>query len=126
MRRTNQLAAAMLLTAAIVISAAPWSRSEEKAPAGAEGGHEHMRMGEGGGMGKMGMMHGHRMQMGPMMGGCPMMDPHVALKVDKIKNGATLTLTSDDPKVVRRIQLRAEIMHLMHELESDGGSTEGE
>jgi hypothetical protein len=45
-----------------------------------------------------------------------LLEPGVDVKVDKLKNGATITLTSDDPKVAQRVQTRAEIMRLMHEL----------
>jgi hypothetical protein len=77
------------------------------------------RIGSGMGMGKtgMGMMHGSI-----MMGGCSMMAPGVDVKVEKIKNGATITLTSDNPRVIRRIQIHAEIVRLMHELQIDDGS----
>ena len=82
------------------------------------------------GMGKMGMgkMHGSMMMGGNpmMMGGCPMMAPSVDVKVEKIKNGATITLTSDNPRVIRRIQIHAEIMRLMHELQIDEGSKQTE
>lgn len=68
-------------------------------------------------MGKMGP------GMGGMMHGCPMMEPGVTVKVEKIKNGATITLTSEDPRQVSRIQKRAEIMRLMHELHEEKPET---
>lgn len=129
MRRINPVAV-VVLGVALVACTASWVRSEDKGAGGAMSGG---RMGMGPGMGKM--MHGHgggmmggcpMMGGGGMMGGCPMMGADVAVKVEKIKNGATLTLTSDDPKVVRRIQLRAEIMRLMNELRSDGGAEASE
>jgi len=64
----------------------------------------------GGGPGMMG---------GGMGMGCPLMMPGAQVKVEKIQNGATITLTSNDPKMVSRIQKRAEIMRLMHELEQE-------
>jgi TusA-related sulfurtransferase len=114
---------------------APSTSSESSAP---ERGHHGMMHGPH--MGRMGgpMMGGGTCgmmgpgMMGPgmcggMMGGCPMMGPKVDVKVEKTKNGATISLTSDDPKVVRRIQAHAEIMRLMHELGSDdGGGTPAE
>jgi hypothetical protein len=61
---------------------------------------------------------GHGMGYGMGMG-CPMLAPGVELQVAKIANGVTLTLTSSDPKVAARIQKRAEILRLMHELEAE-------
>jgi TusA-related sulfurtransferase len=60
------------------------------------------------------------------MGACPMIEPGVTVKVEKLKNGATITLTSDDPKVARRIQTRAEILRLMHELHEEEGAGSSE
>jgi hypothetical protein len=75
-------------------------------------GHDMMGPGMmGPGMGR-GMMGG----MGMGMGGCPMLMPGIDVKVEKLKNGATLSMTSDDPKLAARIQKRAEIARLMHEL----------
>jgi hypothetical protein len=69
------------------------------------------------GMGKMGM--GGGMMGGGMMGGgammCPGMMGDAKLEVTKLPKGVTLTLTSDDPKVVARVQKMAEGMRLMHE-----------
>jgi TusA-related sulfurtransferase len=77
---------------------------------------------------EMGKMHGSMMMGGNpmMMGVCPMMAPSVDVKVEKIKNGATITLTSDNPRVIRRIQIHAEIMRLMHELQIDQRSKQTE
>lgn len=122
MKLTNPVAV-VVLGVALVACTASWSRAEDK---GAAGGRMGGGMGMGPGMGRMGMMHGHMMGGAGMMGGCPMMGADVAVKVEKIKNGATLTLTSDDPKVVRRIQIRAEIMRLMNELQTGEGATEKE
>jgi hypothetical protein len=63
---------------------------------------------------------------GPGMGmGCPMLLPGVAIAVGKLDDGVTITLTSSDPKIVSRLQKRAEIMRLVHELQqeeqADGG-----
>lgn len=66
-----------------------------------------------GSMPGMGMMH---MPMMGMMGGCPMMERGAKLEIEKVQNGVKLTITSNDPKVARRIQTRAEIMRLMREL----------
>jgi TusA-related sulfurtransferase len=55
-----------------------------------------------------------------------MIEPGVTVKVEKLKNGATITLTSDDPKVARRIQTRAEILRLMHELHEEEGAGSSE
>jgi hypothetical protein len=57
----------------------------------------------GGGMGMMGM-------------GCPMTAFGGELKVQKLENGASISMTSSDPKEVARIQKRAEILRLVHEL----------
>jgi len=86
----------------------------------------------------MGGPHAHGMMMGggeamcggmmPMMGmmgtmaspmGCPMMLRKVSVKVEKRDDGVGLILTSKDPATVRRLQKRAEIMRLLHELESE-------
>jgi TusA-related sulfurtransferase len=68
--------------------------------------HESSMM-EGGGM----------MGGGNMMGGmCPgMLNADAKLEVTKLPKGATISITSDDPKVVARIQKMAEGMRLMHE-----------
>jgi hypothetical protein len=52
-----------------------------------------------------------------MMGGmmCPGMAGGAKLEVAKLPKGVTLTFTSDDPKVVARLQKMAEGMRLMHE-----------
>lgn len=101
---------------------------EPKGPSGgmmghAMGGpHAHGMMGGGGAMcGQMTPMMG--MVGGPMS--CPMMLRDVDVKVEKRDDGVGLILTSKDPATVRRLQKRAEIMRLMHELETeereDGG-----
>jgi TusA-related sulfurtransferase len=119
----NRLAI-IALAAVLVCGVVARSHGEEQRKGASAGAEEQMMMG-GKGMGQSGMCGqmmggGSMMGGGPMMmGGCPMMAPGVTLKVDKIKNGATITLTSDDPKVVRRIQTRAEIMRLMHQLQSE-------
>jgi hypothetical protein len=74
--------------------------------AGAGAGGGHGMMGEGG------MMGGG----GGMMGMCPgMLGPDAKFEVKKLAKGATITITSDDPKAVARIQKMAEGMRLMHE-----------
>jgi hypothetical protein len=66
----------------------------------------------GGGMGMM----GGGMMSGGMMGMCPgMMGAGAKMEVVKLPKGVTITLTSDDPKVVARVQKMAEGMRLMHE-----------
>jgi len=72
--------------------------------------------GKAGGEG-MGMMGGGSMG-GGMMGGmmCPgMMGAGAKFEVTKLPKGVTITMTSDDPKVVARVQKMAEGMRLMHE-----------
>jgi hypothetical protein len=83
----------------------------------ARGPHAHgMMMGAGQAM-CGGMMPMTGMMGGPM--GCPMMFRNVDVKVEKRDDGVGLILTSKDPATVRRLQKRAEIMRLMHELESE-------
>jgi len=68
--------------------------------------------------GGMGMMGGGMMGGGMMGGGmmCPgMMGASAKMEVVKLPKGVTITLTSDDPKVVARVQKMAEGMRLMHE-----------
>lgn len=67
------------------------------------------------------MIRGEPGMMGPGMMGmsCPMMMPGAELKVEKLENGVSLSMTPSDPKVAARIQKRAEIMRLMHELQQD-------
>ncbi len=94
---------------------------EPKAPGGpmmghAMGPHAHGMMGGGQ------AMCGGTMPMMGMMGGpmsCPMMLRNVDVKVEKRDDGVGVILTSKDPSTVRRLQKRAEIMRLMHELESE-------
>jgi len=69
-----------------------------------------------------GMSMGAAMGMGPGMGmggGCPMMMPDTDISVQKLPNGASISVTSNNPKVVSRIQKRAEIARLMHELQQE-------
>jgi hypothetical protein len=118
MRRYKRLGI-IAFAAALVCGAVVRSHGDEQ---GAEG-HMHMMCGrEMGIAGMCGQMMGGGAMMGGgpmMMGGCPMMGPGISLKIEKIKNGATMTLTSDDPKVARRIQIRAEIMRLWHQLQGE-------
>ena len=65
--------------------------------------------------GMMGMGGG----MGGMMGMCPMMTPGAQMKVQKIDDGISISITSSDPQVAARIQKRGEIMRLMHELQEE-------
>ena len=64
------------------------------------------------GQGMMGIQSG-------MMDFCPMMVPGAKVEVKSIEHGATITITSEDAKSSRRIQLMAEMMRLMHELRSE-------
>jgi hypothetical protein len=67
--------------------------------------------------GKMG--HGQMMEGGHMMGQCSgMFGPGAKVEVNKQAKGVTVTVTSDDPKVVARIQNMAEGMKRMHEAKS--------
>jgi hypothetical protein len=68
----------------------------------------------GGGMMGGGMMGGGMMG-GGMMGMCPMMSANAKFDVTKTAKGVTITIASDDPKVVARAQKMAEAMRLMHE-----------
>ena len=58
-----------------------------------------------------------------MMGGmgfCPMMGgPDAKVEVKKLPKGVSITITSDDPRAVLRIQKMGEAMRLMHEAESE-------
>lgn len=66
--------------------------------------------------GGMGMGHGTMMGGGMMgQGMCPMAAEGAKTEVKKIAKGVTITITSDDPKVVERVQKMAENMRLMHE-----------
>ena len=85
---------------------------------GMQHGMQHGMMGGrgmAGGMGRMGDMQPPR---GGMMH-CPMMVPGAKVEVKSIDKGATITITSEDAKSARRIQKMAEMMRLMHELESE-------
>ena len=80
-------------------------------------------MGPGGG--GMGMGPGG-MMMGQGMGGsgCPMLAPEGSIEVKELENGASITITSKDPAVVRRIQKRAQIMRLVQELRQEEGAAQ--
>lgn len=68
---------------------------------------------KGGGMMGEGMMGGGMMGMCPgMLGGAGKVD------VTKTAKGVTISITSDDPKVVARAQKMAEAMKLMHEAQA--------
>lgn len=68
------------------------------------------------GMGHKGMHHGMH---GGMMGMCPMATPGASFQVENVENGIRITVTSPDAKLVRRLQKRAEIMRLVHELHEE-------
>jgi hypothetical protein len=84
---------------------------EKAAPMGGpQGGMGSGAMGNGmmggGGIGN-GMMGGGMMGM--------MLGTGAKLDVKKVPKGVSMTITSDDPKVVARVQKMAEAMRLMHE-----------
>ena len=59
------------------------------------------------------------MEGGGMMGMCPgMLGSEGKVEVTKSAKGVTISITSDDPKVVARVQKRAEAMELMHEAQA--------
>lgn len=97
-----------LLLAALALSFFTASAALAEGPA-AEcpyhgGGEKHGAM--------MGGMHG-----GCSQGGCSMMGLDAdAVKVESLKDGVRITLTAADPKQVLRLQKRAEILRLQHEL----------
>lgn len=57
----------------------------------------------------------HMGMMGGGMGMCPMMAPDSKVEVKNLKNGVTITLTSDKPEDAVRLQKMAEGMRLMRE-----------
>jgi hypothetical protein len=71
------------------------------------------------GMGKGNMGHGMgggMMDGGGMMSMCPgMLGDAAKVEVTKLAKGVTISITSDDAKVVARVQKMAEAMRLMHE-----------
>jgi hypothetical protein len=71
------------------------------------------------GMGGKMMAGGGMQDGGKMMGMCPgMAGGEGDVEVTRSAKGVTITITSDDPKVVARVQKRAEAMKLMHEARS--------
>jgi hypothetical protein len=83
----------------------------------AQGGMNKDGAGKGGmGNGMMGNGMGGGMADGGMMGMCPgMMGGAAKFEVKKLAKGVTISITSDDAKVVARVQKMAEGMRLMHE-----------
>lgn len=76
--------------------------------------HEGKAQGMGGRMD-----HGQMMGGGHMMGQCSgMFGPGAKVEVNKQAKGVTVTVTSDDPKVVARIHNMAEGMKRVHEAKS--------
>jgi len=66
------------------------------------------------GKGSHGMMGG-----GMLKGTCPgTLGAEGKVEVTKTAKGVTISITSDDPKVVARVQKRAEAMKLMHEAQA--------
>ena len=75
--------------------------------------------GDGTAAGSPTMGKGHGMMMGgDMMGMCPMMAKDAKVEVKNLAKGASITITSDDPKVVARVQKMAEEMRSMHEVKA--------
>jgi len=66
-----------------------------------------------------GMMMGNSMMMRHGMGVCPMENTNGKVDVQEIKNGITITITSDDKDEIRRIKKRGNILKLMHELNNE-------
>ena len=56
----------------------------------------------------------HGMMMGD--GACPFLAKNTKISVEDTKNGVTIQVTSSDKKDIERIQKKAKIMQLMHEL----------
>jgi opacity protein-like surface antigen len=126
MKRLTLIAtlAATLMGAGLVAAQAPSSKATdphaghhpETAGPGAAGKGKAPKDEPGMGGGKMGMMG----MGGGMMGMCPgMMGAGAKMEVVKLPKGVTITLTSDDPKVVARVQKMAEGMRLMHEASAE-------
>ncbi len=95
---------------------APPADKPAMCPCMGEGMHHGPMAGRGmaGGMGMMGdVQPQHRMMH------CPMMVPGAKVEVKTTDKGATITITSEDAKSARRIQKMAEMMRLMHELETE-------
>ena len=104
-----------------VLAGAGWALAETPAPAkpatmpSHEAGACPMM---GGGMMGGGMMGGGMMGGGMMGGGMgPMMmgGPGTKVAVKNVDKGVTITMTSNDPAAVVRLQKMAEAMRLMHE-----------
>ncbi len=95
---------------------APPADKPAMCPCMGEGMQHGMMGGRGmpGGMGRMGEMQAPQRMMH-----CPMMVPGAKVEIKSTDKGATITITSDDAKAARRIQKMAEMMRLMHELESE-------
>lgn len=80
------------------------------------GGLETQGKGKGMSHGMMGGMG----SMGMMAGVCPMMGAAEAkVEVKKLAKGVTITVTSDDPRTISRVQKMGEAMRLMHEAASE-------
>ncbi len=74
------------------------------------------------GHGKSRMMGHHEMAgMGQhTMAFCPFMTPGAQIKVTSTPSGATIEVTASDPTAIARIQKKAQILQLMHELHALG------
>ena len=79
----------------------------------------HGAMDEGKAGDQKGMM-GHHKMMGHRMACCPFMTSGAQIKVTPTKTGATIEVTASDPTVIARIQKKAQIFQLMHELQALG------
>jgi hypothetical protein len=125
MKRLTLIAtlAATLMGAGLVAAQAPSPKAQDphaghhaEAAAPAAGKGKGPKDEPGMADGKMGMMG----MGGGMMGMCPgMMGAGAKMEVVKLPKGVTITLTSDDPKVVARVQKMAEGMRLMHEANAE-------
>jgi hypothetical protein len=92
-------------------AASPRVAAPSPAAAGAKAGMGTGMVGDG----MMGMM-GNGMMGGGMMGMCPgMMGGAARFEVKKLAKGVTISITSEDAKIVARVQKMAEAMRLMHE-----------
>lgn len=123
MIRSIRLALAALALSGLAGGAALAADPAPECPYRGEGGMPGGMMGgtPGGMMGGMpgGMMGG--MRGGCPQGGCSMfgLDADAdAVKVESLKDGVRITLTATDAKQVLRLQKRAEILRLQHELNS--------
>lgn len=77
----------------------------------------YAQYGRGSMMGGPGMMSGRGGMMGA--GYCPHMMGEGKVEVRDIKNGISITITSEDKNEVTRIQKHGQVVRLMHELDEE-------